>query len=306
MSLWTEKYRPKNVSEYVFMDPKQKEKVEQWIKEGKVPNVIFAGPAGTGKTSLAKMLLKELKVHDADIKVINASKDNGVDYIRETVDGFCSVMPYGDRRYILLDESDFLSLNSQAALRNPMEACSDTVSFILTCNFPNRIMPALHSRCQSMHIEKMDKVEFTARMATILIEENVQFEIDDLDIFVNAAYPDLRKCINNCELNTNNGILTLPTQNASDSSDYRLNAVALFRDRKYEEARKLICKQIAQEEYEDFYRFMYENTDLWAADESQTKQVILAIRDGLVKDSCVADREINLAATLINLELIGM
>jgi replication factor C small subunit len=311
VDLWIEKYRPKKIDDYVFIDPEQKKTVQQWIKNGSTPNLILTGAPGVGKTTAALMLMEELGVHDADIKFINASKDNGIDYIRGVIDNFCNTMPYGDFRYVILDESDYLSINSQAALRNPMEQYSDTARFILTANYQNKIIPALYSRCHHFHIDKMDKIEFKCRIASILINEGVTFDInssgtDQLDNFIDASYPDLRKCINSCQLNVRDGVLITPTKTLSKNDDFKISAIGLFRERKYKEARELICKQISDSEYEDFYRFMYENLELWAETEQQKQQVILAIRDGLVKDTSVADREINLSATLVNLEIIAM
>lgn len=304
--LWTEKYRPTTIDGYVFKDDKQREQVKSWLQSGSLPNLLFTGAAGTGKTTMAKMLLHSLDVDWGDVLVINASMNNGVDYIRDTISGFVSTMPFGEFKYVLLDEADYISPNGQAALRNLMESYSNTARFILTGNYPNKIIPALHSRCQGFHIEKLDVTEFTARMATILIEEEVSFDIETLDMYVAASYPDMRKCINLCQQHAQTGTLHQPDAGSSSSnSDYQLEAIALFRSKKYKDARELIASQIQTEEYEDFYRFMYRNLDLWADDESKEMQAILAIRNGLVKHVSCADSELNLSATLVELEIIA-
>ena len=303
--LWTELYRPKNITEYVFKDAKQKKQIENWIKEGALPHLLFSGVQGTGKTTLAKVLFNELDVNPYDIKEINASKDNGVDFIRDTIVNFAQTMPFGDYKYILLDEADYLTPNAQAVLRNVMERYSTMVRFVLTCNYPHKIIPAIHSRCQGFHIDKLDKDEFTLRVANILIEENIVFEIDTLDTFVSASYPDLRKCINSVQMNAYEGKLALPDEDSGSSSDYKLEMVALFKEGKYKEARQLICTQATLEEYDDIYRFLYQNLSFFADDDSKEDRCIITIRDGLVKHTMCSDVELNLAATLVELEMIS-
>jgi DNA polymerase III delta prime subunit len=215
---------------------------------------------------------------------------------------FCSTMPFGDFKVVLIDEADYMNLHSvQPALRNLMEDYSHSVRFILTCNYPHKIMPAVHSRCQNLHIEKTDQTEFTARVATILVEENIEFDLDTLDAYVRSTYPDLRKCINNLQMNSIDGKLTIrDSSGVDDSSDYRVEMVSLFKAGKISEARKLVCKQANPEEMEDIYRWMYDNIDVFGDDAKQDK-AILIIKQGLVDHAAVADQEINLAATLIRL-----
>jgi len=304
--LWVDKHRPKSINEYVFKDEHLKDNVLSWIKNKAIPNALFYGSPGTGKTSLIKLLLDEIGVHPSDIKFINASKERKIDNMRDAIDNFCSIMPYGDYRYVVLNEADYLTKEAQAAMRVPMEE-TDNVRFLLTCNYPNKLMPAIHSRCPSFHIDKMDKDEFTANVAQILINENIEFDLPVLDLFVSSTYPDLRKCINECQSHSVTGELKKSSEDTVDKKDYKIDAINLFKAGKFTEARTLVCSQISDSEYDEFYRFMYENTELWAGeDKKKTNEVILAVRDGLVKDSCVGDREINLAATLVNLELITL
>ena len=198
--LWVEKYRPKTIDGYVFRDTHQREQIESWIKQGSIPHLLFSGNAGIGKTTLAKILLNELEVNDLDVLEINASRTNSVEDVRDKIVSFVQMIPFGDFKVVLLDEADYLSPNAQAALRGVMEEYHTTARFVLTCNYPNRIIPALHSRCQGFHIERVDITEFTARVATILVEENIEFDLDTLDTFVKATYPDLRKCINTVQI----------------------------------------------------------------------------------------------------------
>jgi replication factor C small subunit len=300
--LWVEKYRPDTLDGYVFKDDHQKHQIENWIKDGSIPHLLFSGNAGVGKTTLAKILLNKLGVQDTDVLYANGSKEGRkIEWVDKLI-MFCSTMPFGDFKVVLIDEADYMNLHSvQPALRNLMEDYSHSVRFILTCNYPHKIMPAVHSRCQNLHIEKTDQTEFTARVATILVEENIEFDLDTLDAYVRSTYPDLRKCINNLQMNSIDGKLTIrDSSGVDDSSDYRVEMVSLFKAGKISEARKLVCKQANPEEMEDIYRWMYDNIDVFG-DDAQQDKAILIIKQGLVDHAAVADQEINLAATLIRL-----
>ena len=301
--LWTEKYRPSNIGTYVFRDEGQRQQVSGWVEEGALPHLLFSGAPGTGKTTLAKVLLNELEVDDMDILEINASNENNVDTIRNKITNFSSTMPFGDIKYVLLDEADYITPNGQAALRGVMEMYHTSCRFILTCNYPQRIIPALHSRCQGFHIEKLDIQEFTARLATICIDENVEIDLDTLDTYVQASYPDLRKSINLVQQNVIEGKLQRPQDGDQAQSDWMLNAIEMFKAGKYKDARTLICTQARPEEYDDIYKFMYRNLDLWGNTEMQQDQAVVIIRNGMAKSSLCADPEINLSATLIELQM---
>ena len=298
--LWTEKYRPDTLDGYVFADDLQKGQIENWIKEGSIPHLMFSGNAGVGKTTLAKILINKLEIQDTDVLYANGSKEGRkIEWVDKLI-GFCQTMPFGDVKIVLIDEADYLNAQSvQPALRNLMEEYSHSVRFILTCNYPNKIIPPLHSRCQRLHIEKTDLTEFTARVAMILVTENIEFDLDTLDTYVKGTYPDLRKCINNLQMNSLNAKLEKP-ESVDNSSDYRIAMVDLFKNGKIGEARKLICGQARPEEMEEIYRWLYDNIELFG-NESQQDKAVLIIKDGLVNHSLVADAEINLAATLIRL-----
>jgi DNA polymerase III delta prime subunit len=298
--LWVEKYRPSKVDGYVFRDNHQKEQVQSWIKQGTIPHLLFSGNAGIGKTTLAKILFNELEIQDLDILEINASRTNSVEDVRDKIVNFVQMIPFGDFKVVLLDEADYLSPNAQAALRGVMEEYHTTARFILTCNYPNRIIPALHSRCQGFHIERVDTDEFTARVATILMEEAVEFDLDTLDTFVKATYPDLRKCINTVQMNSLEGKLHTPEKGDTGEADYKIEMVELFKKGKISEARKLVCGQARPEEMEEIYRWLYDNVAIFGEEPLQEK-AILIIKQGLVDHTLVSDPEINLAATLIRL-----
>jgi DNA polymerase III delta prime subunit len=211
-------------------------------------------------------------------------------------------MPYGQFKVVMIDEADYMNPHSvQPALRNLMEEYSHSVRFILTCNYPNKIIPPIHSRCQQLHIPKTDPVEFTARAATILVTESVEFDIDTLDSYVRATYPDLRKCIQLLQQHSMTGRLAAPGETDRAAGDWKLDCVQLFKDGRIREARTLLCQQSTPEEADDIFRWMYDNLDLWATDPHKQDQAIVIIRNGLVNVPMVADQEINLSATMVEL-----
>ena len=298
--LWVEKFRPSTLDGYVFKDASQKEQIQSWINEGTIPHLLLSGSAGIGKTTIAKILINQLGVQDTDVLIANGSKEGRkIEWVDKLI-MFCQTMPFGDFKVVLIDEADYMNLHSvQPALRNLMEEYSESVRFILTCNYPNKIMPAIHSRCQRMHFEKIDQTEFTARVAEILITEAVEFDLDTLDSYVKACYPDLRKTINTVQQNSPKGVLVGATSDSA-TRDYKIDMVELFKAGKIGEARKLVCGQVLPEEIEDIYRWLYDNIELFGNVEQQDSAVLI-IKQGLVDHALVVDPEINLAATMIRL-----
>ncbi len=298
--LWVEKYRPKSIDGYVFRDGHQRKQVETWIKDKSLPHLLLSGSAGIGKTTLAKILINEIGIEEYDILEINASRTNSVEDVRDKITNFVQMIPFGPFKVVLLDEADYLTPNAQAALRGVMEEYHSTARFILTCNYPNRIIPALHSRCQGFHVERTDLTEFTARVATILVDENVDFELETLDNYVKVAYPDLRKCINLIQQNVHDGNLNAPNKGDQGAADWKFDMVDLFKAGKITEARKLLCGKIRAEEMEEVYRWLYDNISIFGDNQKQDS-ALLIIKQGLVDHTLVADSEINLAATLVRL-----
>jgi len=303
--LWVEKYRPKTIDGYVFRDDHQRKQIATWIKDKSIPHLLLSGVAGIGKTTLAKILINDIGIEDYDVLEINASRTNSVDDVRDKITNFVQMIPFGPFKVVLLDEADYLSPNAQAALRGVMEEYHATSRFILTCNYPNRIIPALHSRCQGFHVERTDITEYTARVATILMEESVEFDLDTLDNYVKVAYPDLRKCINLIQQNVNDGKLSAPNKADGGESDWKFDMTELFKAGKIQEARKMLCGKLRAEEMEEVFIWLYNNIDIFGSEDNQDKALMI-IKQGLVDHTLIVDPEINLAATLVKLSKINV
>jgi len=304
---WVDEYRSNTIDEYVFTNDKQRELITHWIKQGSIPHCLFSGGSGTGKSTLAKLLIKELNVDEYDVLVANGSKDaRRIEWI-DTLINFCSTMPFGDFKVVFIDEADYMNIHSvQPALRNLMDDYGKTVRFILTCNYPNKIMPAIHSRCEQgrMYIEKLDKNEFTARVATVLVTENVEFDLDTLDFFVEAKYPDLRKCLHMVQVNSITGKLIVSQENNQDTKDWLVDAAELFNDGKINEARAIMCSQVTTENVEDMFVWMYNNLNIWSNTPEGKDKAIICISDAMAKIPLMAVQEINISATLAKLAQI--
>lgn len=308
VELWVERYRPKTLDEFVWQDESQRAKIEEWLAEGALPHVLFSGTPGTGKTSLAKLLLLLLNIPKADILDLNANKDaRKIDDFQSRVGSFVSTWAFGPSgiKYVLLDEVDRMSAHAQDLLRGEMERYADICRFVMTCNNPQRLTPAMHSRVQSFQFKTMDRTDFTVRLGEILATEDVSFEMGTLDTIVGQTYPDLRKAINTAQQNVLAGVLHEPSEDVETTSDYLIEMVALVQSGRMLDARKLVVGQAQTEDYPDIFRFLYRNLSLWGETQDQQDSALLAIRKGIVYHSTVADPEINLAAIMCELSMIA-
>lgn len=304
--LWIEKYRPDTLEGYVFKDKMMETQFREWIanpenKRIPIPNLMLSGVQGTGKTTMAKILINMLGVEPGDVLEMNASRENGVEAVRGKIMSFCSTWPIGEYKIVLLDEVDRFSHDAQGILRNEIERYADSVRFILTCNFPHKIMPALHSRMQSFHIDRLDMDSFMERMIDILLKENVEFDPEDIEEFVQHSYPDLRKCINLLDQFTKGGKLHPLKKNEQSSIEYMDTFVELFMNKEFTKARKYLCSVATTDDYEQIYRYFYTNLHLFGETESHHKNAILIIASGLRDHAWCADPEINLASVIIKL-----
>jgi DNA polymerase III delta prime subunit len=299
--LWVEKYRPHTLDEYIFHDKNQRKSFENYIATKTIPHLLLTGVAGTGKTTIAQILVESMEIDPTDVLLINASDENDVDTIRTKIRNFVQTFASGEFKIVHLEEADYLTKPAQAILRRFMEEYSESARFILTGNKPHLIEPAIRSRCQHFKFERHDKTDVTERVADILIREHVKFDLSALDHYVSVGYPDIRKIINLLQQNTSDGKL----QHYSNVSgaEYKFKLLSMIESDDWFGARMLACEEVAAEEWEEVYRFLYENLDKSPKFSAQDKWEagIVIIADHLYKHGIVADPEINAAAMFIRL-----
>ena len=297
-SLWVEKYRPNKLEDYVGNEH-LKAKVEGYLESGDVPHLLLYGKAGTGKTTLAKLIVNSI---DCDYIIINASDENNVDTVRNKVKNFASSMGFKPFKIIILDEFDYMTANAQAILRNLMETFSGHCRFILTCNYVEKVIEPIQSRCQTFQIVPPTKKDVAVQMSKILKAEEVEFEVKDLVPIIDAAYPDIRKVINTCQLNSIKGKLKVDVQNLLEN-DYKAKIVDILKSsddkrNKYMKVRQaLIDSKVT--DFTDLYTMLYDKVDEYGGE--NTANVILLLGDGVSKSAVAIDKEIIAAATLIQI-----
>ena len=299
-SLWVEKYRPTTLDTYIGNEH-LKSKVSVYLESGDLPHLLLYGKAGTGKTTLAKLLVNNI---ECDYMYINASDENSVDTVRNKVRGFASTMGFKDYRIIILDECDYITPNAQAALRNLMETFSKHCRFILTCNFVERIIDPIQSRCQSFQVIPPSKKEVAVHMTNILKEEGIASKVDDIAGLVNAGYPDIRRVINSCQRQCVDGMLVVDKQSLVES-DYKMKLMEIIKKENKKDAFKGVRKLLADSQVTDFaelYKLMYDEVDSYGT--GHIAECILIIAKYQLSDSQVVDKEINAMAMII--ELLGV
>jgi len=300
-SLWVEKYRPRKLTEYVGNEH-LKQKVSDYLQSGDVPHLLFFGKAGTGKTTLAKLIVNSI---NCDYIIINASDENNVDTVRNKVKGFASTIGFKDLKVIILDEFDYMTPNAQAILRNLMETFSKHCRFILTCNYVEKVIDPIQSRCQTFQIVPPTKKDVAVQISQILDKENIKFKPQDLVPIIDSSYPDIRKIINTCQLNSSKGNLNVDVTNIIDS-DIKIKIVDILKSKddkrnKYKNIRQAVADSRIQD-FSELYGYLYEKIDEYA--EGNTSNVILTLSEGQYKDSMVIDKEITFMATII--QIVGL
>jgi DNA polymerase III delta prime subunit len=299
-TLWVEKYRPSSLDTYIGNDH-LKGKVKVYLESGDLPHLLLHGKAGTGKTTLAKILMNNI---DCDYLYINASDENNVDTVRTKIKNFASSVGFKDYKIVTLDECDYITPNAQAALRNLMETFSRHCRFILTCNFVERIIDPIQSRCQSFQIIPPSKGEVAQRMVQIFEEEEVKFDLDDLKILINSGYPDIRRVINSAQRSVIDYELKLD-KDSIIQNDYKLELLEILKTQDKKNAFKNIRQLVADSQITDFadlFRLLYDEVDGYG--KGHVAECILIVAKYELSDSQVVDKEINAMAMLI--ELLGV
>jgi len=295
---WNEKYRPTSLDTYIGNEH-LKSKVRIFIETNDPPHLLFYGRAGTGKTTLSKIITKSI---DCECLYINASDENSVDTVRDKVKGFASTLGFQSLKVIILDECDYITPNAQAALRNLMETFSRHCRFILTCNYVERIIDPIQSRCQSFQIVPPSKKEVAVHLSEILTNENVKFEVDDIATIINGAYPDIRKVINTSQRQVVDGILRMDAREVI-LNDYKLQILEVLKSSKSKKETFSEIRQILADakvtDFADFFRLLYDEVDNYGS--GHIAEIILLIAKYEQSDSQVVDKEINAMAMLIEI-----
>lgn len=297
-NLWTEKYRPSKLEDYVGNEH-LKGKMFDYLDSNDIPHLLFFGKAGTGKTTLAKLIVNSI---NCDYMVINASDENNVDTVRNKVKGFASTVGFKDLKIIVLDEFDYMGTNAQAILRNLMETFSHHCRFILTCNYVEKIIEPIQSRCQTFQVVPPTKKDVAIQVSKILTSEKIEFNIKDLVPIIDASYPDIRKIINTCQLNSSKGKLKVDVGSII-SSDIKTKVVDILKSdntksNKYKDIRKAIADSRVQD-FSELYTHLFEKIDDYAP--GKASNVILILAEAQYKDALVVDHEITFIAAIIEL-----
>lgn len=291
-TLLVEKYRSKNLDEYVGNEHIKKT-ITQYLGQNDIQNLIFYGPAGTGKTTLAKLIVNNL---DCDYLYINASDERGIETIRDKVSGFASTASFKSLKVVILDEADFLTIQAQASLRNVIETFSRTTRFIMTCNYVERIIDPLQSRCQVLKVIPPSKGEVAAHIASIMATEGTIYEMEDLKTIVNQYYPDLRKCLNTVQLSTQDQKLVID-KSVLVSSNYMVQILKELKNAKpnWRTIRQIIANANVND-FEEFYRYLYNNASVYA--DGKEGMVAIYINEYSYQSNFRIDKEINAMALI--------
>jgi len=297
-TLWVESFRPDTLDGYIGNEHII-DKVKIFIESGDVPHLLFYGPAGTGKTTLSKIIANSV---DADLMYINASDENSVDAVRDKMKRYASTVGFKRWKIIILDEADYLTPNAQAALRNLMETYSKTTRFILTCNYVEKIIDPIQSRCQTFAITPPNKTDVAQRLVTVLTDNGVEFDVKDIAVIINSSYPDIRRAINSAQSHVVKNKLVLD-KNSVAQANYMTEILDILKNEKNQKQSFTKIRQIiADSKVRDFtalYRFLFDNLDEFAV--GHIAPVILIIAEAQYQDAMVVDHEINAMAMFVKL-----
>jgi len=296
-SLWVEKFRPQTLDEYIGNE-EIKQKVKIYLESNDIPHLLFVGSAGTGKTTLAKLIAKNT---DCDYLYVNASSENSVDMMRNKIQEFATSVGFKTFKMIILDEADFLTPQAQAALRNMMEQFSKHTRFILTCNYAERIIDPIQSRCQTFKIIPPSKRDVAIRLVTILKTENIKFEMEDIATIVTSGYPDIRRIINSAQRQTVNGVLKIDKYSMIQN-DYKLRLLEHLKNDSKSQAFKNVRQLLADSQVQDYtelYKLLYDELESYA--KGHVASVILLIADAQWQDAFAVDKEIHIMSLIIKI-----
>jgi len=296
-TIWTEAFRPDSLEGYIGND-EVTTKIKNYIDSNDIPNILFIGKAGTGKTTLAKILVKNI---NCDYLYVNASDKSGVDFIRTEIIPFASSIGFNDLKIVILDEFDFMSPNAMAALRNAMETFSKHCRFILTANYLEKIIDPIQSRCQVFKIAPPSKKDVAVRMVEILNEKEIDYTKEDLALVINATYPDIRRTINSLQQQSLSGKLVIDKQ-AVVNSNYQLQLLELLKLKDKKKAFTDIRKILAESNQNDFvslYSFLYDNLEEFA--QGSIASVILILAESQYTEAAAVDRELHIAAMFVKI-----
>ena len=299
-SLFVEKYRPVNIDNYVGNES-IKNTVKKYINQNDIQNLLFYGPAGTGKTTLAKLIVKNI---DCDFLYINASDERGIETIRDKVAGFASTASFKSIKVVILDEADFLTIMAQASLRNVIETFSRSTRFILTCNYVERIIDPIQSRCQTLKIVPPSKEDIIEHLVKILTKENISFDSPDVISVVNSNYPDVRKMLNIIQMSTvdggQNDLYLRIDKDVIVSSNYMNKVLDELKKARpdWKSIRQIIINANVSD-FEVFYRFLYDNASKYL--DGKEGMVAIYINEYSYQANFRIDKEINIMALISKL-----